>query len=379
MGIRKVIKSGLGRSNPYGIYLMAENVDVAGLIDNLDRVNYDLVPLVFQYLTYLSDLGWFDRIISYGVIPKAVKAMEMGSLNKKKSAMYLLYSLITHGRGDIVLANDGVIENMLKLLDGEEEGEIRKGVAYCLSVLCTMGASEIIVRNGGIERISQLVGSDDELTVSYALFILNSISSMGYQREILNTKVNQNIRYHNPGNPDIERLSQMLLDDLYSWREEDFILSMDELEVIDDTYLRPSLNKHRIESRDGTILGYDGKKIMGRDEREVVVELKRRRLERSEQSKDFNQKPVDDADKSREESKPLPVSEERRKVKQRVVKKRKEAPVHVEREVVNVISGSLDEIKDGNDSIFNGMTVSIASIDVEGDPNVQQGANKPEK
>ena len=384
-----MFKSGLGRSSPNGIHQMYLTADVPGLVEYLDKVNYDHIPDILMYLTRLSEIGWFDRIISHGAIPKAVSSMGNGSQIHKRCALYLIYSIITQGRGDIVLATDGAIENMLKALDEEEEESIDRGVAYCMAMICPLGGAETFIRNGGIEKIAPLVRSDDELTVLYTLYTLNAISSMGYQMEILETKVNQYISYHMPDNPEIEKLSQMLLDDLYNWREEDFILDMDELEIIetgiklpdsDERYTRPMTKKQRIEPRDGTILGYDGKEIKGRDHREVVIELKRRRLEKmkkkitGEPEKKEEKKGIEAPKEMTEVKAPQPP---RRMVRQRVVKARPEIKLDVERKVINVTSGSLDDVLKDLKSPVEESVLARTITEPGMPPYVSQEAKRP--
>jgi hypothetical protein len=271
--------------------------------------------------------------------------------------MFLIYSLISHGRSDIVLVNDGVIETILDLLDEEQDKELYRGVAYCMSMLNPIGGAPVFILNNGIEKIAPLVRSDDEMTVLYTLFTLNTVSSMGFQKEILMTKVHQHIGYHMSGNSEIESLGQMLLDDLYGWKEESFSLDESELEIIDegleligieDRYKRPDIKKHRIEPRDGTILGYDGKAIAGRDEKEVMIELKSRRLLKKKAKKDRSEKLKKIMDKRIKKRKDPVELKKPGMVKQRVVKQKpivKRMPV--ERKIVGVTSGSLDAPETG--------------------------------
>lgn len=351
MGIRSVFKSGLGKSSPNGLYKMSRMVDVAGLVDHIDKVNHDDIYLVFQYLTELSEYGNYDKIISYGAIPRAVEMMHTGPLNLRKSAMFLLYSLISKGRGDIVLATDGVIESALSLLEEEQEKEIEGGIAYILSTLCSMGGAEDFIDRDGIEKIAPLIKSDDENTVLYTLFILTTVSAMGYQEEILTTKVNQHISYHMPDNDDIESLSQILLDDLYNWNEESFSLDEEDLEIIDkrlemigveDGYFRPNIAKPRIEPREGVILGQDGKKILKNEEKEIIIELKRRKMANKRALEVGSEEPKDDEMKRTKGSKGSTAVKKKVMAKQRVLKRDFEDEMFMKRKIDNVISGKLE-------------------------------------
>jgi hypothetical protein len=336
---------------------MTQKHDVDGLIEYIDKVNYDHIPLVLQYLTDLSESGWHDLIISHGAIPRAIELMRNGSLQQKKYAMFLIYSLISHGRSDIVIVNDHVIEAILDLLDEEEDKELYRGVAYCMSMLNPIGGAPVFIQHGGIEKIAPLVKSDDEMTVLYTLFTLNTISSMGFQKEIIMTKVHQHIGYHMSGNSEIETLGQMLLDDLYGWKEESFSLEESELEIIDegleligieDGYMRPDIKKNRIEPRDGTILGYDGKAFEGRDEREVMIELKSRRLIKRKAMKDKSKKLKEIMEKRMKKDKDPVELRKIRTVKQRIVKQEPKVIIKpVERKIVGVTSGSLDDPENG--------------------------------
>ena len=286
MRIRSVFKSGLWRTSPPGIKEMAFHCDCAGLIEILDKVNQEHIPLVLAYLTDLSEKGWYDRIISYGAIPKVTELMHHGPFNQKRNAVFLISSLITHGRCEIVLANDGIIDGMVNLLNEEDE-DLTRCITYCMSMYCTTGAAEVLIDVGGIEMIGPHVTSDDMMTVYYCLYTLNTLSSMGYQEEILETEVDKRIDYHMLDNLEIASLSKLLLDDLYNWKEESFCLEEDELEILPDNmeeiglndgYLRPESRKQRIEPRDGSILGYDGKEIVEEEDEEVIVVLKKRKI-----------------------------------------------------------------------------------------------------
>lgn len=287
MRIRSVFKSGLWRTSPPGIKEMAFHCDCAGLIDILDKVNQEHIPLVLAYLTDLSERGWYDRIISYGAIPKVTELMHHGPFLQKKNAVFLISSLITHGRCEIVLSNDGIIDGMVNLLNEEDE-DLTRCITYCISMYCTTGAAEVLIDAGGIEMIGPHVTSDDIMTVYYCLYTLGTLSSMGYQEEILGTGVDKKIDYHMSGNTEIASLSKLLLDDLYNWKEESFCLEDDELEIlpdnmeeigVNDGYFRPLSRKQRIEPRDGSILGYDGNEIRKEEDEEVIVVLKKRKIE----------------------------------------------------------------------------------------------------
>jgi hypothetical protein len=331
---------------------MSRDVDVAGLVDHFDKVNYDHIHLVFEYLTELSEYGNYDKVIAYGAIPRAVEMMSTGPPNQRKAAMFLLYSLISHGRGDIVLTADGVIESAMSLLVEEQEEEVQRGVAYIMSMLCSLGGAETFIENDGIEKIAPLIRSDDENTVLYTLHTLTTISAMGYQEEILETKVNQHISYHMPNNKDIEKLRQMLLADLYHWDEESFTLDEKDLEIIDKRlemigieggYLRPQMMKHRIEPRDGIILGQNGKELPRNEEKEMIIEIKRKKLAIRKRLKEKQFEDILNGLKKTKKIKEEPQKEIKQGiVKQRVLKRDFEDEMFMKRKIDNVISGKLD-------------------------------------
>lgn len=279
MGIRSVFKSGIG---PQGIGQIAMSGNIGELVEMLDRAGRDNIPVVLGYLVDLSEYGWHDSIISYGTIPKAISLMENGPFLQRKRACLLISSMISHGRCDIVLSNVKIVGVMLDLLK-EADAELKRTISYCISMFISMGALEEFLGSDGIEKIAPLTKSDDELTIYYTLFALNTLSSTGYQEEIMESGIGDNIQYHMKYSPEVEELAKQLLDDLYNWKEESFSIEEDEIEIIpdyveligvEDGYYRPIVKKSRIESRDGSLFGMNGKEIREEDE-DIIVELKK--------------------------------------------------------------------------------------------------------
>jgi hypothetical protein len=161
-----------------------------------------------------------------------------------------------------------------------------------------------------------------------------------------------------PSNQDIESLSQMLLDDLYNWNEESFSLDEEDMEIIDkrlemigieDGYYRPSMTKQRIEPRDGILLRQDGKKVLRNEEKEIIIEIKRRKLATKKKMKE---KEFEEILKGKKRSKKVKKEPAPKMVKQRVLKREFEDQMFMKRKIDNVISGKLDPPKPPKDPLL---------------------------